>query len=51
MVFKTDKFGLICKKTETGRNDRNYNRFVSASRALNLVREYAEKRGRTNEEQ
>lgn len=41
----------ICKKTETGRNDRNYNRFVSASRALNLVREYAEKRGRTNEEQ
>lgn len=30
----------ICEKIETGRNDREYNRFVSASRAMNLVRIY-----------
>lgn len=35
-----------CDMVETGRNDREYNRFVSASRALNLVRIYIEqKRG------
>ncbi len=31
-----------CEKVETGRNDREYNRYVSASRALNLVRIYIE---------
>ena len=30
------------EKVETGRNDREYNRYVSASRALNLVRIYIE---------
>lgn len=35
-----------CDTVETGRNDREYNRYVSASRALNLVRIYIEqKRG------
>ncbi len=35
-----------CEKVETARNDREYNRYVSASRALNLVRIYIEqKRG------
>lgn len=33
----------VCEKLETGRNDREYNRFVSASRVLNLIRKYAEK--------
>lgn len=33
----------LCEKVETGRNDRDYNRFVSASRVLNLLRLYAEK--------
>lgn len=32
-----------CEKIETGRNDREYNRYVNASRALNLVRLYIEK--------
>lgn len=36
------KDSTVCEKIETGRNDREYNRFVSASRALNLVRRYAE---------
>ena len=27
-----------CEKIETGKNDREYNRYVTASRALNLVR-------------
>ena len=35
----------ICEKIETGRNDREYNRYVTASRALNLVRRYLEKKG------
>ncbi len=35
----------ICEKIETGRNDREYNRYVNASRALNLVRRYIEKKG------
>ncbi len=35
----------ICEKIETGRNDREYNRYVNASRALNLVRRYLEKKG------
>jgi len=30
----------VCEKTETGRNDREYNRFVASSRALNLIRKY-----------
>lgn len=30
----------LCEKINTGRNDREYNRYVSASRALNLVRIY-----------
>ena len=30
----------LCEKIETGRNDRDYNRFVAASRALNLLRRY-----------
>lgn len=33
-----------CEKVETGRNDREYNRYVSASRALNLVRIYIEQK-------
>lgn len=32
----------ICRKIETGRNDREYNRYVAASRALNLIRIYME---------
>lgn len=35
----------VCEKIETGKNDREYNRYVTASRALNLVRIYIEKRG------
>lgn len=35
----------ICEKIETGRNDREYNRYVNASRVLNLVRRYLEKKG------
>lgn len=34
----------ICEKIETGRNDREYNRYVNSSRALNLVRRYIEKK-------
>lgn len=34
----------ICEKIETGRNDREYNRYVNASRALNLVRRYIERK-------
>lgn len=37
-----------CEKIETGRNDREYNRYVSASRALNLVRKYAERKEVSN---
>ena len=33
-----------CEKIETGRNDREYNRYVNASRALNLVRRYIEEK-------
>ncbi len=33
------------EKIETGKNDREYNRYVTASRALNLVRLYIEERG------
>lgn len=33
------------EKIETGKNDREYNRYVTASRALNLARLYIEKRG------
>ena len=29
-----------CEKIETGRNDRDYNRYTAASRALNLVKKY-----------
>ncbi len=32
----------ICHKIETGRNDREYNRYVAASRAINLIRIYLE---------
>lgn len=32
--------GTYCGKTETGRNDRDYNRTVAASQALNLIRLY-----------
>ncbi len=39
----------LCEKVETGKNDREYNRFVSASRALNLVRKYAEKEVKNEE--
>ena len=35
----------VCEKIQTGKNDREYNRYVTASRALNLVRIYIEKRG------
>lgn len=34
----------ICEKIETGKNDREYNRYVNSSRALNLVRRYIEKK-------
>ena len=33
------------EKIETGKKDREYNRYVTASRALNLARLYIEKRG------
>lgn len=39
----------VCEKIETGRNDREYNRYVNASRALNLVRIYINKREDENE--
>lgn len=32
----------LCEKIETGKNDREYNRYVAASRALNLIRIYME---------
>ena len=34
----------VCEKIETGRNDREYNRYVNGSRALNLVRIYLEEK-------
>ena len=34
------------EKIETGKNDREYNRYVTASRALNLARVYIEERGK-----
>ncbi len=34
----------ICEKIETGKNNREYNRYVNSSRALNLVRRYIEKK-------
>lgn len=34
----------LCEKIETGRNDREYNRYVNGSRALNLVRIYLEEK-------
>lgn len=34
----------ICEKIETGKNDREYNRYVTASRALNLARIYIEEK-------
>lgn len=41
----------LCRKIETGRNDRNYNRTVSASEALNSVRSYITQGGKTGERQ
>ena len=38
------KDSTACDKVETGRGDREYNRYVNASRALNLVRLYIEER-------
>ena len=35
----------VCEKIETGKNDREYNRWVTASRALNLARKYIEEKG------
>lgn len=35
-----------CEKIETGKNDREYNRYVNASRALNLARIYIERKGK-----
>ena len=35
-----------CEKIETGKNDREYNLYVTASRALNLARVYIEERKR-----
>ena len=35
----------ICEKIETGRNERDYNRFYAASRVLNLILNYAEHGG------
>lgn len=32
----------MCEKIETGRSDREYNRYVTGSRALNLARKYME---------
>ncbi|MBQ3007772.1 MAG: competence/damage-inducible protein A [Clostridia bacterium] len=34
----------ICEKIETGKSDREYNRYVTASRALNLARVYTEEK-------
>lgn len=34
----------MCEKIETGKNDREYNRYVTASRALNLARIYIEEK-------
>ena len=34
----------ICEKIETGKSDREYNRYVTASRALNLARVYIEEK-------
>ena len=34
----------MCEKIETGKNDREYNRYVNASRALNLARIYIEEK-------
>lgn len=36
----------ICEKVETGKNDREYNRYVNASRALNLARIYIDRKGK-----
>ncbi len=36
----------ICEKIETGKNEREYNRYVCASRALNLARIYIEEKRR-----
>lgn len=36
----------VCEKIETGKNDREYNRYVTSSRALNLARIYIEERKR-----
>ena len=33
-----------CEKIETGKNNREYNRYVTASRALNLARLYIERK-------
>ena len=30
----------VCEKTATGRNERDYNRYTAASRALNLIKKY-----------
>lgn len=35
-----------CEKVETGKNDREYNRYVNASRALNLARIYIDRKGK-----
>ncbi len=35
-----------CEKVETGKNDREYNRYVNASRALNLARVYIDRKGK-----
>lgn len=34
----------VCEKVETGRSDREYNRYVNSSRALNLARIYLEEK-------
>ena len=34
----------LCEKIETGRSDREYNRYVTGSRALNLARKYMEEK-------
>lgn len=39
----------VCEKIETGKNDREYNRWVTASRALNLARKYIEEKARKSE--
>ena len=49
IAIDTEDF-KACEKVETGRKDREYNRYVNASRALNLVRLYIErKRGSKDE--